>query len=40
MEAGIHADLTEMFEEVEPAVEKDFEDYELGLIYMEYGDEI
>lgn len=40
MEAGIHADLTEIFEEVEPAGEKDFEDYELGLISMEYGDEI
>ena len=40
MEAGIHADLTEIFEEVEPAGEKDFEDYELGLISMEYGDKI
>lgn len=40
MEAGIHADLTEVFESVEPAVEKGFGDYELGLISMEYGDEI
>lgn len=40
MEAGIHADLTTVFEEVEPAVEKDFEDYDLGLISMEYGDTI
>ncbi|MCM1126113.1 MAG: M23 family metallopeptidase [Lachnospiraceae bacterium] len=40
MEAGIHADLTQMFEEVEPTGEKDFEDYDLGLISMEYGDKI
>jgi len=40
MEAGIHADLTEIFEEVEPAGEKDFEDYEQGIISMEYGDKI
>ncbi|GFI45269.1 murein DD-endopeptidase MepM [Lachnospiraceae bacterium] len=41
MEAGIHAELTEVFEEVEPAAgEMDFSDYGLGLISMEYGDEI
>ena len=40
MEAGIQADLTRMFEEVEPALEKDFEDYELGLISISYGDKI
>ena len=40
MEAGIQADLTTVFEEAEPAGEKDFEDYELGLISMEYGDTI
>jgi murein DD-endopeptidase MepM/ murein hydrolase activator NlpD len=40
MEAGIHADLTEVFAAVEPAKEKDFEDYDLGLISMEYGDNI
>lgn len=40
LEAGIHADLTEVFEAVEPAKEKDFEDYDLGLISMEYGDSI
>ena len=40
MEAGIHAELTNIFEEVEPTVEKDFEDYDLGLISMEYGDTI
>ncbi|MDE7405166.1 MAG: M23 family metallopeptidase, partial [Lachnospiraceae bacterium] len=40
LEAGIHADLTEVFEEVEPTGEKDFEDYDLGLISMEYGDTV
>ncbi|MDE7287321.1 MAG: LysM domain-containing protein, partial [Lachnospiraceae bacterium] len=40
MEAGIHAELTQVFEEVEPAREKDFEDYDLGLISMEYGDNV
>ena len=40
LEAGIHAEITDIFEEVEPAVEKDFEDYDLGLISMEYGDAI
>lgn len=40
MEAGIHAELTNIFEEVEPAGEKDFEDYDLGLISLEYGDAI
>lgn len=40
LEAGIHAEITGVFEEVEPAVEKDFEDYDLGLISMEYGDTI
>ena len=40
LEAGIHAELTDVFEEVEPAREKDFEDYDLGLISMEYGDTI
>ncbi len=40
MEAGIHAEISGVFEAVEPAVEKDFEDYDLGLISMEYGDTI
>ena len=35
MEAGLQADLTTVFEEAEPVGEKDFEDYELGLISME-----
>ncbi len=38
--AGIANALEEMFESAEPAVEKDFEDYELGLIEMEFGDEV
>ena len=40
LEAGIHAEITALFEEIEPAGEKDFEDYDLGLISMEYGDTI
>lgn len=40
LEAGIHAELTEVFAEVEPATEKDFEDYELGIISMGYGDDV
>ncbi len=40
LEAGIHADLTETFDAVEATGEKDFEDYELGLISMEYGDTV
>ena len=37
---GIFQALDEMFDDIEPAVEKDFSDYELGLITLEYGDEI
>lgn len=37
---GIFKTLEDMFEEVEPAVEKDFSDYELGLVSLEFGDEI
>lgn len=40
LEAGIEAELTAAFEAVEPVGEMDFEDYDLGLISMEYGDEI
>lgn len=40
MEAGIHAELNEVFAEVEPAGEKDFEDYDSGIISMEYGDDV
>lgn len=39
-EAGVYAAISEMFEGVEPAVEKDFEDFELGLIDMKFGDEV
>lgn len=39
-EAGIYSAVSEMFERVEPAVEKDFEDYELGLIDMNFGDDV
>jgi len=39
-QAGIHADMTAVFAAVEPAKEMDFEDYELGLISMNYGDPI
>lgn len=39
-EAGVYTTISEMFEEVEPAVEKDFEDYELGLIDIKFGDEV
>lgn len=40
MNAGIDAEIAAVFEEVEPDVEKNFEDYELGLISMEFGDTI
>ena len=32
--------VDEMFEGVEPAGEKDFSDYELGLVSLEFGDEV
>ena len=37
---GISAALDEMFSDVEPAVEKDFSDYELGLKSLEFGDTV
>ncbi|WMC93958.1 M23 family metallopeptidase [Kineothrix sp. MB12-C1] len=37
---GIYEALDEMFDAVEPAREKDFSDYELGLISLEFGDDI
>lgn len=40
LDAGIDAEITDLFEEVEPALEKSFEDYELGLISMDFGDTI
>lgn len=39
-ENGIHAVLSEMFKGVEPAGEKDFADFELGLLDMEFGDTV
>ncbi len=38
--AGIDAALDEMFSDVEPAVEKDFSDYELGLKSLGFGDTV
>ena len=37
---GITAALDEMFADVEPAVEKDFSDYELGLKELGFGDTV
>lgn len=37
---GINAALDEMFEDIEPAVEKDFSDYELGLKTLGFGDTV
>ena len=37
---GISAALDEMFSDVEPAAEKDFSDYELGLKALEFGDTV
>lgn len=37
---GIYETLDEIFDAVEPAVEKDFSDYELGLISLDFGDTI
>lgn len=37
---GIFDALNEMFEAVEPAGEKDFSDYELGLISLDFGDTV
>ena len=38
--AGIDAALDEMFADVEPAKEKEFSDYELGLKDLEFGDTV
>lgn len=37
---GINAVLDEIFEDIEPAKEKEFEDYELGLMSLEFGDTV
>lgn len=39
-DAGFEAELSEVIENTEPDRELDFEDYELGLISMDFGDEI
>ncbi len=38
--AGIEAVVEDIFEAVEPAVEKDFKDYDKGLISINYGDTV
>lgn len=40
LDAGMDAVLTDIFEAVEPKVEKSFEDYDLGLISLNYGDTV
>ena len=37
---GINATLDEIFADIEPAVEKDFDDYELGLMSLQFGDTV
>ncbi len=37
---GFDSDMTEFFKSIEPAGELDFEDYDLGMISMSYGDKI
>ena len=38
--AGIDAELDDIFEAVEPDIEKDFSDYELGLMSIGFGDTV
>lgn len=40
VEAGIQADFTEMIESAEPEVEKGFEDYELGILEMNFSEDV
>ncbi len=37
---GINAAIDEMFQDIEPAAEKDFSDYELGLLSLEFADTV
>lgn len=37
---GINAAIDEMFKDIEPAAEKDFGDYELGLLSLGFGDTV
>ena len=39
-DAGIVAEMNNMFDEVEPEVEKDFSDYDLGLKSLSFGDTV
>lgn len=38
--AGINAALNDIFADIEPAMEKDFSDYELGLLELNFGDTV
>lgn len=38
--AGINAALNDIFADIEPASEKDFSDYELGLLELSFGDTV
>ncbi|MDE6320396.1 MAG: LysM peptidoglycan-binding domain-containing protein, partial [Lachnospiraceae bacterium] len=38
--SGINATLDEIFADIEPASEKDFSDYELGLLELDFGDTV
>lgn len=40
MDAGIDAEIADLFGTIEPSIEKDFEDFDLGLISMDFGDTI
>lgn len=40
LSAGVEFAMDEMFAEVEPAVEKDFDDYQLGLLQIAYADPV
>lgn len=40
LSAGIEADIDAVFATAEPDVEKDFSDYELGIISMDFGDQV
>ena len=40
LEAGFDAEISAVFDAVEPDLEKDFADYDLGLISMDFGDTI
>lgn len=39
-QAGVASQLTEMTQNIESAAEKDFDDYEYGLVNLEYGDKV